>query len=118
METGSGKVGRAPIWVKRVRGEPYRVNGRKLTPVARIISAGKARATIGTDRIGGWGGGFVQITPVAILDETDEGERRIPVTDATAEAVRGMLGAMLAVTLFFTMLRWLFRRSRRAGAGG
>jgi uncharacterized spore protein YtfJ len=118
METDNGKDGGAPLQVKRVRGEPYRVDGRKLTPVARIVSAGKARATIGTHRVGGWGGGFVQITPVAIWEETAEGERRIRITDATAEAVRGMLGAMLAVTLFFTMLRWLFRRSRRARAGG
>lgn len=112
MGTRNGKARKAPFEVKTVHGQPYDLDGRKLIPVARIVSAGKARATIGPNRISGWGGGFARITPVAILEETAEGERYIPISDATTAAVRGMLAAMLAGTLFFTFLRWRVRRLR------
>ena len=117
MDTGNSRDGSAPFVIETVRGEPFHVDGRKLIPLARIVAASKARATIGTNRVGGWGGGFVRITPVAIIEETADGERRVPITDATAAALRGMLGAMLAMTLCFAVLRWLLR-SLRWGRGG
>jgi hypothetical protein len=101
-----------------VRGEPYYVGGRKLTPVARIVSWGKARATIGTHRIGGWAGGAVWVRPVAVLEETSAGEHRIPITDRTAVAIRRQM-VMAAIGLFFFVaLRRLVLKLRAARARG
>jgi hypothetical protein len=81
--------------------------------VARVISFGKASATIGTDRIGGWGVGLTRVTPLAIIDETDGGERRIPLISTTAQALQSMFAGAVAITLFFTTIRWLVRRRRK-----
>jgi uncharacterized spore protein YtfJ len=108
-ETGAGREG-LPLQIRTVRGDPYEVDGRRLIPVTRIVSLGKARAMVGSNQVSGWAGGFVRITPVAILEETVAGERRIPITNATATALRGIVGTVMAMTLFLTLLRWLFRK--------
>ncbi len=96
-----------------MQGEPYYVGGQKLVPVVRILTVGKARATVGTHRMGGWGGGFVWIKPVALLVETPEGERRIAITDGTATAMRSTLVVAATITLFLVAIRWLMRRVRK-----
>ena len=101
--------------VKTVRGDPYYVDGRELIPVARVVSFGKARGTVGTGQIGGRGGGFVWIKPLAVLEVTPTGERRIAIQDGTAAAMRGMFAAMVSMTLLFTAIRWLARWKRKAG---
>jgi hypothetical protein len=118
MGGGGGVVRPALFRVKTVRGEPTYVGGRKLIPVVRIVSFGRARATVGTRRIGAWGGGFVWIMPLAVVEETPEGERRIAVTDGTAAAVRRLLGLAVTISLAFAAVRWLVRRSRRTGLVG
>lgn len=107
----AGRQGRLKL--RTVRGEPYYVGGRELIPVVRIVSFGKAQALIGNRRIGGRAVGFVWIKPVAILEASPEGEHRIPITDATASAVYGLLGLALAMTLCFAAIRWLGGRLRR-----
>jgi uncharacterized spore protein YtfJ len=107
-----------PLRVETVRGEPYHVGGRTLIPVARLVTYGRASATIASDRVGSWGGGFVQVIPVAVVEETAEGERPIAVTDATSAALRGLLGTAVAATLFFAAVRWLVRRLHRASVEG
>jgi uncharacterized spore protein YtfJ len=106
------------VRVRTVRGDPYSVNGRKLIPIVRIASFGRARATVGSHRISGWGGGFVWVRPVALLEETPEGERRITITDGTASAVRRLLGTTLAITLFCATVRWLAGRLKRSRTAG
>ena len=106
------------VRVRTVRGDPYSVSGRKLIPIVRIVSFGKARATVGTHRISGRGGGFVWVRPVAMLEETPEGERPIAITDGTASAVRRLLGTALAVTLFCATVRWLVGRLQRSRPAG
>lgn len=110
MDRSGGVVRRGPLQIRTVRGEAYYVGGRELIPVVRVVSFGKAKATIGSDRIGGRGVGFVWIRPLAVLEVTPEGERRIAITDATASAVRGLLGVALAITLVSAAVRWLARR--------
>ena len=110
------KIG--PLNVGTVRGEPYYVGGRKLIPVARIVSWGNARATIGAHRTGGWAGGAAWITPLAVLEETPAGERRIPITDQTAAAIRSQLVVAAVVLLFFAALRRLVSQLRAARARG
>jgi hypothetical protein len=130
--------------IETMRGEPKWVGGRKLTPVARVVSFGRARATIGhargtigharatigharatighargtigSGRVSGWGGGFFRVTPLALIEDAPEGKRRVAVSNATTTALAGLLGAATAVTVFCTVLRWLLRRSRRRGS--
>jgi hypothetical protein len=47
---------------------------------------------------------------VAIIEETPQGEREIPITDATATAVRGLWAAAVVATLLFASIGWLVRR--------
>jgi hypothetical protein len=108
---GSG-ARRPLVRVETVRGVPYHVGDRKLTPVARVTSLTKARGTIGSDRIGGWGVGFARATPLAVLEETGDFEQRIPIHDATARALWLMAGGAVAVVLFFSGIRWFVRRRR------
>ena len=102
--------------IETVRGEPYHIGGRKLTPLARIVSFGRARGTVGTHRVGGWGFGFSWIIPLAMLEESDGEEWRITVTDSTAVALRSMFAAAVAVTVVLAAIRWLVRARRLARA--
>ena len=101
--------------VKTVRGEPYNVGGRELIPVVRVVSFGKARGTVGARHVSGRGGGFVWIKPLAVIEVTSEGERRIPIQDGTAAAVRGILAAMISTTILLTAIRWLVRWRQKTG---
>lgn len=114
MGCEKARTAQGPFRVKTVRGEPYQVGERTLIPVTRIVSLGRARATIASDSISGWGGGLVQIVPLALIEETSEGERRIAITDATAATLRQMLVVAIATTWVFAAIRWLARRLRRA----
>ena len=49
---------------------------------------------------------------MAILEETEEGERRIPIPHTTSDALRGMWLAAVAITLFFAAIRGLARRKK------
>lgn len=99
--------------IETVQGDPYSIAGRELIPIARVVSFGKASATIGANQVGGQGGGFVSIKPVAVWVRTPAGERRISLQDGSATAVRDMLAIAIAATLFFSAIRWLARRMRR-----
>ena len=116
---GEGRDSRNKTYrVEVVRGEPYHVGDRELIPEARISSYGRARATIGTHRTGGWGVGLVQVKPLAIVERTAQGERRIVIPDTTTRSMGLMLGAAAAIMVIFTTLRWLVRRRRGASIEG
>jgi hypothetical protein len=95
-----------------VRGEPYDVGGRVLTPEARILSFSKGRGTVGRRGISGWMFGFTRVSPQAVVEDTDEGARRIEVVDATANALSSLLTVAVAMTLFFSAVRWVARTVR------
>jgi len=105
--------GQGPFRRKTVRGEAYVVQGRTLIPEAQVVSFGRARATIRSDGVSGWGAGFVQIVPLAIVEKTDAGEQRIAITDATSTFLLGLFGAAVGITLFCTTIRWFVRWLRR-----
>ncbi len=111
MGSAGQRTGRRRLRIETVRGEPCEVNGHRLIPIARIVSWGRAGATIGTGQFGGWGVGLVSITPLAVVEETAEGEHTIPITDGTMAAVRRILLAAVATTLFFAAIRRLVHRS-------
>lgn len=98
-----------PWRIETVRGEPYHIGGRTLTPVARIITFGRAKATVGSHQSGGFGFGFAHVTPLAVVEETDGETRTISLRSGSAQAVRGMLGAAAAVTLVCAVVRTLAR---------
>ena len=103
-----------PLRIETVRGEAYQVAGKKLIPVARIVSFGQGQGTLRLDRVEGWGVGFARISPRAVIVEAEEGEIYVPLTNPTAEALRGMVMAAVAVTLALALLRRAVRRLRRA----
>ena len=100
--------------VKTVRGDPYYIGGRELIPEARVISFGKARGTVGDRQVSGRGGGFVWIKPLAVIEVTPTGERRIPIQAGTAAAMRRMLTVTIAMMLLLTTIRWLVRWRRKS----
>jgi hypothetical protein len=106
--------GRRPYRIEVVQGEPYHVEERMLVPVARITSYGRGRATIGTRNIGGWGLGLAQVKPLAVIEQTAEGERRIAIVDATTRTLRLLLAMAVAMTVLFGGVRCLVRFRRRA----
>ncbi len=114
---GEGKrVRQRPYRVEVVRGKPYQVGGRTLVPETRLVSYGRARATIGSSSIGGWAAGLVLVSPLAIVEQMAEGEKRIVITDATATTMRLLLGAGIAMALVFATFRQWLRWWRPASA--
>jgi uncharacterized spore protein YtfJ len=101
--------------IETVRGEPISAGGRELIPIVRVVAFGKASAMVGAKQVGGQGGGFAWIKPVAVLEVTEDGERRIELEDGTAAAVRGMLAAAISIGLVCTAIRWLLRWKRKDG---
>ena len=101
-----------PFRIQTVRGTPYDVAGRRLVPVARIVSFGKGRATIGRDRVQGWAGGFAQVVPLAVIAETEHGPQYVAFTDATETALRRILVSAIVLTLLSVALRRLIHRGR------
>jgi uncharacterized spore protein YtfJ len=102
------KVG--PLQVKTVHGEPIRVGDRTLIPVVRVVSFGRARATIGKRGYGGWGMGFAWVRPVAMLVDMPHGQERIRIVDGTSVAVRRLVWLAVGITALFTAVRWSVQR--------
>lgn len=102
---GSGRL----VRVRTVRGEPYEVRERRLIPLARLVSLGRARATIGTHRLEGRGWGLAYVKPLGVLVETRGGVRlaRVAVRDGTARALVRMYLAAVALSLLFAAVRRL-----------
>jgi uncharacterized spore protein YtfJ len=104
--------GNKPFRVQTVRGKPWDVAGRRLVPVARIITFGQGRGTIRRDRVEGWAGGFVQVVPLGVVEETDQGQRYVAISDATEASLRRILASAVIMTLLFMVLRRLIQTAR------
>ena len=90
----------SPLQVKTIRGTPIRVYGRTLTPVARVLSAVRHRATSGAETIEASGWGFARTLPIALVEERNGKEKALPIPDRT----RTVLGQMALVALVFPVL--------------
>lgn len=101
-----------PFRWQTVHGEPRTVAGRKLTPVARLVSYGHGRGTLGQNSLSGWALGFVRVTPLGVVVEAGGQEEWVAVQDATASALRGMVLAAAAITLLLVAVRRVARRCR------
>lgn len=104
-----------PFRWQTVHGEPRTIAGRRLTPVARVVSYGRGRGTLGQDNVSGWALGFVRVVPLGVLAEADGQEEWVPVHNATASALRRMVLAAFATSLVLAAVRW-FARWRRPSA--
>jgi hypothetical protein len=96
-----------------VRGEPRTVAGRRLTPVARLISYSRGRGTLRQNSLSGWALGIVRVVPLGVVVENDGQEEWVAVHNATAAALRPMMLTAAAVTLLLAAVRRLARGRRR-----
>jgi len=101
---------RHPVVSKVVEGEPIRVGGRELVPVVRMTTRMQRRALVGTERVSGRGWGAVRLRPIAILERSEEGERRIPIRNKTAQALSGFLLAAFIIPLLLAVAVRLARK--------
>ena len=90
----------SPLQVKTVRGTPIKVNGRTLTPVARVISAVRHRASIRAEHVEGSGWGFAYTQPIALIEERNGTTNTCPIPDRT----RTVLRQMALVALVFPVI--------------
>jgi hypothetical protein len=97
------------IRVRLVEGTPLTVGGKKLTPVVRAVSWNRRGAVVRQEGVSGFGAAAVWLQPVAVLDETLDGRRRIPIHDETARAVLSLLIIALAVPVILNLLVWLVK---------
>lgn len=97
------------IKVRLVEGAPVTVGEKKLTPVMRAISWYQRQATVQQDSVNGFGFGAAWLQPVAVLEETADGVRHIPIRDETGRAMLRLFVVALAVPLVVSLLTWIFR---------
>lgn len=90
---------REPLVTGVVEGKAIRVGGRELAPLVRVTGRVQRQALVGSDQLSGQGWGFVRMRPVAILERSEAGERRIPIRDKTAQVLGGLLLAALIIPL-------------------
>jgi uncharacterized spore protein YtfJ len=98
--------------VETLEGQPIHVGDKAIVPVARAISCrvGSVDRARGGPAAGGGGGGFVLVQPVAVLESTPAGMRRIPIRDVILQVVGGMALAALALPLALGILARLMSR--------
>ena len=94
---------RGPGVSEVVQGEPVQVGDRELVPLVRVTTHLRRRAFVGTDRTSGDGWGFVRLRPVAILERSETGERRLSIPDRTAQALGGFLLAAFIIPLLLAV---------------
>ncbi|MBN1640645.1 MAG: hypothetical protein JXA09_05360 [Anaerolineae bacterium] len=103
-----------PHRVVTCQGEPVRVLGRTLTPVARVLSRARHHGTVREHAVDGHGWVTVHARPIRVI-ETHEGQERVlAIPDATRAAILQMALVSLAVSLasiaLIALAQWLWRR--------
>ena len=91
-------------------GEPIQVGRCKLVPVARVTTHVRRHALIGSHRLAGQGRGFVRMQPIAIVERSEAGERRMPIQDKTRQALSGFLLAAFIIPLLLAVAVHLARK--------
>lgn len=104
-----------PLIQRRIiQGEPIRVGQKEIVPEALVTSWLKRSATISMDGVRGWGAGWVNVQPTAVIERGPEGERRIPIRDETARLLIGLA----AGTVFVLFLAQIAERLATHRGGG
>lgn len=115
---GAARLANALGGASLVYGEPIRVDGRTVVPVARVRGAGGGGAGRGAEAEGGdgWGGGgAVEATPAGFLDITADGVRYEAIPDPVTTARAISTGAS-ALTLLLSAVLGVRRVGRRRAA--
>ncbi|UCC64532.1 MAG: hypothetical protein JSV36_05615 [Anaerolineae bacterium] len=92
------------VKVRLIEGAPVTVGEKRLTPVVRAISWYRRGATVRQGGSSGFGAMAVWLQPVAVLEETPDGRRRIPIYDQTGRALLGWALVALAVPVVLSLL--------------
>lgn len=85
------------------------VEGRRLIPVARRTTALWRKALVG-NHVAAYGGGFVHLRPMGLVEQRGDEERFIPVRDPTRQALLGLLAAAVVVPLLLILAVRMTRR--------
>ena len=104
---------RRPVMSEMIAGEPIQVGERRLVPLVQVTTRGQRRALVGADRVTGEGWGFVRLRPVAVLERSEEGERRLPIQDKTAQWMGGFLLAAFIIPLLLGVAVRIGRGQRK-----
>lgn len=97
--------------VQTVYGDPIESHGRTIIPVARVqygmgAGGGGENKTGSEDAVGGaGGGGGVKVTPIGVLEVSDNGTRFIRFFDPQM-ALRLVMGGIVLGFLLRRALRW------------
>jgi uncharacterized spore protein YtfJ len=95
---------------RRLIGAPIQIDGRSVQPVARL----HGRLGSGGSPAAGGAGGMLRLDPVElIVRQADGAESTVALPDPTAEALRSMAGAAVAVAVLSIILNVLARLLRR-----
>lgn len=99
-----------PLVTKIVEGEPIRVGARELVPLVRVTTYARRRAHVGSGRLSGQGWGFVHLRPVAIVERSVAGKRRLPIRDKTAQMISGFVLAAIIILLLLALAARMVRK--------
>jgi uncharacterized spore protein YtfJ len=98
------------MMIKTIEGTPIRVGERELVPVVQVEANVQRRAFVGASGLAGEGSGFVHMRPVAILERSEAGERRIPIHDRTVQLLGGLLLAALVIPALMLLAERIARK--------
>jgi hypothetical protein len=96
--------------IEVVEGKPIYVGERELVPVMQVETDVRRRAFVGAGGIAGGGSGFVHVRPVAVLERSGTGERRIPIHDRTVQLLGGLLLAALVIPALMLLAERMARK--------
>jgi len=100
---GAAVERRGPLVSEVFEGKTVRVGEWELAPVVRVTTYVRRRAFVGAGGLTGGGWGFVHLRPVAVVERSAAGERRIPIQDQTAQMLGGLLLAAFVIPLLLAL---------------
>lgn len=97
--------------VRRViEGKSVVIEGKRLTPVARVMAWNRQRAVVRSRNLSAFGMVVGWLQPVAVWEDTPQGRCVIPVRDETLRRMIGLLVIAAVVPLVSSLLtRLAFR---------
>ncbi len=86
---------------RTVSGDPIAIGDREIVPVVKVSAAAPTQR----GRAAAMGVGIFRAVPLAVIERRSGSERRIPIPDATGQAIKAIFAAGGAVWVFFWILR-------------
>lgn len=95
-----------------IEGQPIHVAGHTLIPMVRVRHVVRRLAVVGRDRLAGYGWSGTHLKPIAIVERSPEGERRIPIPDHAERTRVWVLFIALLAPLVTVLTAWAVRQNR------